>query len=225
MGHNISALFIHHIFGHASHNCILQVAKIRIYTDLSKSIPKFLHPCHACNISKVPAYSVTQMLTQNTLIRELASILTSYSSTRSPVKKYPIPHNYWCHYQPPIWISHKIKASDTPTHEDLHLVLPTPCLQELHLTFWWRWWDLLISRSHVNLYCPWVNFWNHWCICLRNQQESGTYPPNHKEHGLNPKNLLCTPRWHLMFMLSIHCLDHFSHNQQAPWYIPHCCLV
>ena len=54
ISHNLNAHFIHQHFVHTSHQRILQMAKLGIYTGLTKYIPKLSHLCHACLIAKVP---------------------------------------------------------------------------------------------------------------------------------------------------------------------------
>ena len=53
---SLNAKFIHQLFGHASHHCILQIGKLGIYTVLKKSTPKLSHPCFACVIDKGPRF-------------------------------------------------------------------------------------------------------------------------------------------------------------------------
>ena len=52
MSSNHNAQFIHQRFGNSSYQCIVQMAKLLIYTGLSKYIPKLSHPCRSCIISK-----------------------------------------------------------------------------------------------------------------------------------------------------------------------------
>ena len=54
MIHNLNAQFIHLQFGHASHQRILQMSKLGIYTSLQNPIPEISHPFRSCLISKGP---------------------------------------------------------------------------------------------------------------------------------------------------------------------------
>ena len=51
---NLNDQFIHHIFVHASHQCIILMIKLGICTGLPKFIPTLSHPYRACIISKIP---------------------------------------------------------------------------------------------------------------------------------------------------------------------------
>ena len=50
----LNAQFIHQLFVHASHQLILQMAKLGIYTGPPRSIPKLSHPFRAFIIDKEP---------------------------------------------------------------------------------------------------------------------------------------------------------------------------
>ena len=76
MSHNLYAQFIHQRFVHTSHQSILQMDKLGIYTGLPNSIPKLSYPCRAYIIAKVPRLPLTPMFPHNTLIREIAFIYT-----------------------------------------------------------------------------------------------------------------------------------------------------
>ena len=54
MSHNLNAKFIRQLFGNASRQHILQMAKLVIYKLLPKSIPEIYHPCRAYYISMGP---------------------------------------------------------------------------------------------------------------------------------------------------------------------------
>ena len=57
MSRSLNAQFIHQRYGHASHQRIIQMAKLGIYTGLPKSTLKLSCPCCACILSKRPHLS------------------------------------------------------------------------------------------------------------------------------------------------------------------------
>ena len=125
-------------------------------------------------------------------------------------KTYLRPHHFWRHHHIPLWLSHQIKASTTPTHKYLHSVLMSPWIKELHHPGWRRWWTWTISRLYVTLYWPRSHCRDHWWLWLPNQQKCRTSPPNHTEHCLHPNSFQWKPRRPMVFLLLIHHMEHLT---------------
>ena len=56
----------------------------------------------------------------------------------------------------------------------------------IYIPYWWSWWTFPIRIFHSNLFWTWNNSRNNWWLCLINQRESETSPPDHWKYSLHP---------------------------------------
>ena len=181
MSHSLSAEFIHQRFVHSSHQRIQKVAKLGIHTGLPKSIPKISHHCSACVIyPRYLSFPITWFFPQNISSQALTFIFTPVFQQDILSKIHLCPHHWWCHHQPHLWISHKIKYSSTPTHPELYQVLLSPRLQMIHILCWWGRWAFPIVRLSDSLSWPWYHCQIHRQICLIHKWANGSSPPDHQ---------------------------------------------
>ena len=79
-------------------------------------------------LARDPKFTVNQMFLHTILIRALASISTSVFQQDILSKVYPPPYHSWCHHQPHIWLSHKIKVGSTPNRK----IIPSSSISTMY---------------------------------------------------------------------------------------------